>query len=1133
METDMHTDIQINDKYKSSVRLDALTDNYLEFVDSLILHGTLQNTLQTVCSELQGSAQRAFTITGPYGSGKSTLAAFLAGVIGTDNQNRKVSLAKLKQVPQLASALNDSFEHVKGWAVVKHVCGLNDPAEAIAKSVSHKLSNSAASLSPSENALGSIELALDKASSQYDGVLILLDELGKALDYQSNNDGDLYFFQELADLAQKSKTPVIIIGFLHQAFGQYAKGKDALTQKEWAKVQGRYRDLSYNPTVDESLILISDSIKVESSLAGVLREKYKLLVESVIDEYPKFESSKSSLLNALPLDPAVSLLLGPISRRRFSQNERSIFGFLASSERYGFRWFLENQWDSSKKNLYGPELLWDYLETNLGHLINSSPDGKAWLEALDSLHRASQNGSNLHVSITTLIALITIFGQSHQLFATKKLIEVYFESHGYTLEQIAQAISDLEKSAIVIFRKRHNALFIFQGSDIDVNSLVIQEIEAIQDGVSWAHKCHTPSLILASSHYHHTGAMRWANSFFIESEKEIASLDYLEKPKSGEPFTSFILIGETLCSTEVSEISRKYPNWIVGSAATISRLKSAAIEKIAISNVLKRDQRLAHDHIARKELSNRLSDSNTAIMEELDHLFHETEWHFKGYKPARSPLSKLASLVAGEIYSSSPVVINELVNRSRPSGSANSATNKLLAAMLHNASEENLGFKEAVFPPEKGIYLSVLKSSGWHRKTSTGYCFTSDWGSEADLHYRHKDAYALWHAGYEFIRNASSSITISELYEYWMSPPFGLTSGLCRIYALALLKSLEGKVAFYDKDSTQSFIFIPQLDEVFVEKLHRYPHEIAVRYYEIDSVQTHVVKSIATAAQLQSTEESSLLELAKHIVQIAHKLPAWVKKTSGNVFQNDNYSFQLSQEARALRNSALRANDPYKLILEDIPSIFKVSTAKQDDISSINELSEKLRSALDELVSQHTFLISGFKKILKNELSSDFNTSLAKRCDEVAKNAHRPAVKEFARRLSAFIEGENDFEWVISTALGTAERNWTDKHINDGLYEINSLCRQFRREESFNRMTKAVSAKSIGLITTDNSGEYIELEGHIANAATETAGLDEAKDAVSEKIAGLPDDAKREVLVRLLSELMHPIESDTGATINE
>lgn len=1122
----MHTDIKINDKYKSSVRLDSLSENYSEFVDALIVHGTLQNTLQTVCSELQSSAQRAFTVTGPYGSGKSTLAAFLSGIIGTDKQHREASLAKLIDSPKLQRSLKNSFNLKEGWAVVKHVCSLNDPADSIAKTVLSELDKESeafktSTLSSGES-LKTIESALKKASKKHDGVLILLDELGKALDYQANNDGDLYFFQELADLAQKSKTPVVIIGFLHQAFSQYAKGKSALTQQEWAKIQGRYRDLSYNPTVDESLILIGDSINVEKNTAEKLTRKYKNLVKAIVKEHPKVTSSESALINALPLDPLTSLLLGPISRRRFSQNERSIFGFLASSERFGFRWYLENEWDSKSLALYSPDLLWDYLESNLGHLINSSPDGKAWLEALDSLHRASQKGSDLHVSITTLIALISIFGQTHQLFATKELLQSYFELHGFKANEISKALNDLEEWAIVIFRKRHNALFIFQGSDIDVNNLVLQEIEAIQDGVSWATECTTPTHILASSHYHKKGSMRWANTAFIETSKELENITVVESPKSGEPFTSFVLIGELVSHDDLLEMSAKYPSLILGSATTIARLKSATVEKIALNNVFKRDERLAHDHIARKELSNRLSESELAITEELDFLFQEAAWYYKGKDLDKASLSHHTSFVADDIYSKSPTVINELVNRSKPSGSANSATNKLLLAMLESDSEDDLGFDETTFPPEKGIYLSVLKSKNWHQKTQTGFCFTSDWSIDAQQEYG--DAAILWEAGFNFIKDSSSSVTMAELYDHWMKPPYGLTFGLCRIYALALLKSLEGKVAFYDKDSTQSFIFIPQLDEVFVEKLHKHPHEIAVRYFEINTVQTHVVRSIATAAQLQNKDDSNLLELAKHIVHIVHTLPAWVRKTSGNVFSDESYSFQLSQEAKALRNSALRANDPYKLILEDIPKVFKLSTIEQDDLSGIDELSSKLRAALDELISQHEFLIDGFKKILRRELSSDFDESLVKRSDEVAKNAHRPAIKEFAQRLSGFIQGRNDFEWVISTALGTAERNWTDKHISDGLYEVYNLCRQFRREESFNRMTKVVSAKSVGLITTDNTGTYLEFEGHITSINGDSSKIDDVKAAVSGEISVLPDDEKREVLVRLLTELMHPIE---------
>ena len=56
--------------------------------------------------------------------------------------------------------------------------------------------------------------------------------------------------------------------------------------------------------------------------------------------------------------------------------------------------------------------------------------------------------------------------------------------------------------------------------------------------------------------------------------------------------------------------------------------------------------------------------------------------------------------------------MNELVNRSKPSGSANSAIRKLMNVMLVHGDEDDLGFDSKSFPPEKGIYLSCIKSKG-------------------------------------------------------------------------------------------------------------------------------------------------------------------------------------------------------------------------------------------------------------------------------------------------------------------------------------------------------------------------------------------------------------------------------------
>ena len=71
-----------------------------------------------------------------------------------------------------------------------------------------------------------------------------------------------------------------------------------------------------------------------------------------------------------PLHPAVACLLGPISRRRFGQNQRSLFGFLNSSEPHGFQDFLRRE---SKDALYSTDRLWDYLRANLEPSILASP----------------------------------------------------------------------------------------------------------------------------------------------------------------------------------------------------------------------------------------------------------------------------------------------------------------------------------------------------------------------------------------------------------------------------------------------------------------------------------------------------------------------------------------------------------------------------------------------------------------------------------------------------------------------------------------------------------------------------------------------------------------------------------------
>jgi hypothetical protein len=51
------------------------------------------------------------------------------------------------------------------------------------------------------------------------------------------------------------------------------------------------------------------------------------------------------------------------------------------------------------------------------------------------------------------------------------------------------------------------------------------------------------------------------------------------------------------------------------------------------------------------------------------------------------------SVILADIYPQTPIIKNELINRSRPSAQANAGRKKLLIALLNNADKQDLGIE--------------------------------------------------------------------------------------------------------------------------------------------------------------------------------------------------------------------------------------------------------------------------------------------------------------------------------------------------------------------------------------------------------------------------------------------------------
>ena len=81
--------------------------------------------------DFSASEQRAYTLTGPYGSGKSTVALYLSSLLSSNKKERTYATKKLEKANGLLDDFTSRFNVKNGWKVIKHVCGLESPANAI------------------------------------------------------------------------------------------------------------------------------------------------------------------------------------------------------------------------------------------------------------------------------------------------------------------------------------------------------------------------------------------------------------------------------------------------------------------------------------------------------------------------------------------------------------------------------------------------------------------------------------------------------------------------------------------------------------------------------------------------------------------------------------------------------------------------------------------------------------------------------------------------------------------------------------------------------------------------------------------------------------------------------------------
>lgn len=1028
-------------------------------LDGLVVHTSAWNVLHRMATHLRNSSDRAFTWTGPYGSGKSTLALWLSSFLDSAAKSRSGAERLLgnERCRELRTLLPVSK---KGWVLVHVVGRRTDPAPVIAEALDRATKARwprKRSAMPGYFPAGRDPKALvddllqagAKAAEDGDGLLVVVDELGKFLEHAADTSGDLHLFQEMAEAFARADSDCILLGILHQAFQEYAAALGQFGRDEWAKIQGRFVDLSFSVSLDEVVELAAASIEgppPSKKTFGLCRQVADSLNGNRLASQ---ERLAERLADCWPLHPVTALLLGPISRRRFGQNERSVFSLLASGEPGGFREFLDTT-DIDSGAAFTPDRLWDYLQLNLESAILASPDGHKWAEAAEAVQRAFTAVGPTHAAVAKTIALLDVFGRPHFLKATREMLNHAF-TNGWTEPKLEAVLRDLEAQSVAVYRSHLGAWGVYAGSDIDIEAAVAKakgELDPSSPELLKLLPAQAP--IVAKRTYHRTGTLRWFGTeirFSHHLESVWESFDH-NRSETGR----FVLVlptrGDAVkevreqCAFAAEQAKAHGVPIAFGISGNYRQIADLALELAALNKLRRELPALEGDAIARRELYGRMSAAQSALATAAKEGFVSAEWYLWGRRHKASGeegLTRLASQVADEVYGSAPILRNELINRDKPSSNAVAAQRALMKRMAEAGSDERLGIEG--YPPELGLYVSILKSSRLHRpdaheellwrfappsKSGLGASFVELW----------KAANALVDA------HPEQPLPIDGLYEHWRQPPFGLRYGVMPILALAFILAQEEELAVYIDG-----VFTPQTDDYFVDRLLQRASEVAIRRFRVVGVRRTALQRLAgfVAGTFDQPELTTALQVAKPLVRFVHELHPWVKRT-----------LRLAGETIAVRDVILNANDPYALLFEHLPAACGMSAKleEQADGAVVRELLEKLERAVSELRSAYPLMLDRLKAVLlKNLAHSDFSEIgqevLKQRAERVIGMSGDFRLDAFARRIKGMHGDVNRLEGLCSLAANKPPRDWTDPDLDKAAVELSDLASRFKRIEQY------------------------------------------------------------------------------------
>jgi len=1105
---------------------------------------------------------RAWSLTGPYGSGKSTIALLIAALLGQDNSRRcEVEKLLTEANADLARRIIAARDHIAREGFISAVATAR--RESVPRTLQRALTRGVNRRWPDGKCprhvgtclkalrspdAGSVEiLAALGALCEEAPVLLVIDEFGKLLEHlaSEHNDGsaldDVYALQEIAEAgAGSSGLPLFTLTLQHLSFLDYSAHSAVLQRQEWAKVQGRFEDVTFVPDPSDAVQLIRRSISQEG-----LAESGRDLVHRHGD-VSAMAWSRLGLQGAMPADDdlfsalyplhPLTAAIAPLVAAQVGQHDRSLAGFLVGDEPFTVERFVTEHEATAATAASTVQLsqLYDFFFASGRTTMLASAAASRWIE-IDLILSEAHGLDEQDLQILKTVGILNLVDASGALRACTGTI-LFALSDPMNDDDVVRKnqlrrLENLVERGFLVYREFSDEYRIWRGSAVDLRASIAEARERCDDrAVVEMLAGQLPAAVVAGRHSQRTGMLRHFTTMATGPDTNTVGGPDATSPADG------VLIFHFGDDHNLPEVRSSLPV-VVGISKNTGTVLDAGYEVIALDELLSSD---GLDATARREITERAGQARAELAAVLTAAFSpgkpwaqwklvtqaggvETEDGSPDPRVLRGQsLARVVSDACDVFYRHTPHIRNEMLGRHQLTSQGAKARRELIMAMLTEPSSACLGITG--YGPERAMYDGVLAYLGLHgRPVAPGEL--ADVSGDYELTEPGPDSTLApaWVALRRELTKTTRELAVDELFRLLMAPPFGAKAGVVPVIITAALIIGRGEIAVFEEGTYQ-----PVLTPDLMERLIKAPNRYSIKYSPATDGQRYLVlDKIVEALGISRAETQSapdrnpaLLTVTRELLNQVRALTTYGANTK-----------RLSERALAVRSVLKAARDPDELLFTTLPHVLGlplIAVGGPCDHELAIKFANRLAEALGEIRGADEALRAEVGQVLAREfrLPEDIQGmrgALAARTSAFAEQISEPDLRGF---ISLTLnEGLADDEWldpVVVRMVHVGLASWNDSHLGQFENAARRLAKAVDRlthlyEPGFSA-TPPIGGQVQLVSVTGNDGHEERILVHVPDT------LREAATQLADEVAAMADhrlgaDGRRVLLATLVQAL--------------